>query len=177
MKKLIYLFVMAILVSGCATTSSITPQLQLGTTKDEVLKKCGQPIQVSATKDKDGKVMETFMYRETLYGNIIAPRAETTVLITYVNFEDGKVVYFGNPNPPTESSRGGYSQTVVGSSQAIYQDTSQESFRQQRQQGQQQLQQIQQQQMDYYKNLPKAPTQTNCQTHCDNFGNCNTICQ
>lgn len=105
MKKLIYLFVMLMLVSGCATVSQVTPKLSLGMTKEEVIAKCGNPTQSGALKDKDGKVLESFMYRETLYQGALGQGGYASPITTYVYFEDGKVVYYGNPNPTSEPSR------------------------------------------------------------------------
>ena len=102
MRKAIALLVLVLLISGCATTSSITPKLSLGMTKQEILAKCGQPFQAGAVKGSDGKTYESFMYKENICQTSVGIGTFTPV-ITYVWFSDGKVVYYGgNPNIPTE---------------------------------------------------------------------------
>ncbi|MBM3252797.1 MAG: DUF2845 domain-containing protein [Candidatus Omnitrophica bacterium] len=172
MKKLLLILLCLGLV-GCATTSKITPNLSLGMTKQEVIAKCGQPLQKSAIKGSDGKTYDSFVYKETIYQNAAAIGAASEV-ITYVNFADGKVIYFGNPNPPETI------QQTAGtgmSSRPVYQDNTQETFRQMQQQGNDAWDRATQATQNYYQNLPKPPKQTNCQTSCNNYGNCTTTCQ
>ena len=47
MRKLIYLFVLAVMVSGCATTPNLNT-VSLGMTKADVIKTLGNPTSVSA---------------------------------------------------------------------------------------------------------------------------------
>ena len=97
MKRLIYLFIFAMFVSGCATTYSFTSKLSLGMTKQEVLAKCGNPFQAGAVKGNDGRTYETLTYK--FYDMF------TGEITTYVFFTDGKIVYYGgNPNMPNEPS-------------------------------------------------------------------------
>ncbi|UCG35276.1 MAG: DUF2845 domain-containing protein [Candidatus Omnitrophota bacterium] len=89
MKRLICLFIMLIVLSGCATTSVITPKLALGMTKEEVLKKCGRPLRSGAMRGEKGEVLETFVYEETLF------RQGQAWITTYVYFQDNEVIYYG----------------------------------------------------------------------------------
>ncbi|MDP8261915.1 MAG: DUF2845 domain-containing protein [Candidatus Ancaeobacter aquaticus] len=105
MKRLICLIAVIIMVSGCATTSRVTPKLSLGMTKEEVLSKCGNPVQSGAVQGQDGKALESFMYRESLYSEVTGYKLVPT--ITYVYFVDNKVIYYGsNPTMPTQGQRG-----------------------------------------------------------------------
>lgn len=100
MKKIIYLLVIAALLIGCATVSRVTPRLSLGMTKKEVLAKCGRPYQSSAVEGYDGKIYETFTYKETLRETFMG---DQTPVYTYVHFVDDKVVYYGgSPKMPID---------------------------------------------------------------------------
>lgn len=179
MKRTIFLLITILFLSGCATTSVVAPKLRLGMTKEEVLKACGNPTQSGAIQDKDGKVLESFMYREALYGGALGLGGYAPPVVTYVYFADGKVVYYGNPNPSTEPSRQGYVQPAARSSDNAY--LMQQQIDLQRQQ------QMQQQMNDAWNRATQAtqdaikrnqiPSPTNCHTQCDSFGNCNTNCQ
>lgn len=184
MEKIIGLLILAVLINGCVTTSSITPNLAIGMTKQEVIAKCGKPMQAGAVKDKDGRILESFMYREILSQGTLGLGGYAPPVITYVYFADGKVVYYGNPNPPTEPSRQGYAQPAAPSSDNSY--LMQEQIDLQRKQ--QMQQQMQQQTNDAWNRATQATqdamkrnqipsSTTNCYTKCDNFGNCNTNCQ
>lgn len=100
--KRLFALLLCLGLCGCATTSSVTPNLSLGMTKQEVIAKCGNPTQAGAIQGKDGKAYETFMYREE---GLITAR--DSIITTYVYFADGKVIYYGgNPNMPTEETEG-----------------------------------------------------------------------
>jgi uncharacterized protein YceK len=99
MKNLVYILMLAILLSGCATVSSVSPKLSLGMSKQEVLAKCGRPTQIGAVQGADGRTFETFTYREMLSESFVG--GSQTPFYTYVYFVDGKVIYYGNnPNMP-----------------------------------------------------------------------------
>jgi len=102
MRKIILAIIsLTIILHGCATTSRITPKLSLGMTKQEVLRKCGNPLQSGALKRENGKMVETFIYKEKIFFTEETSILRGNPLNTYVYFEDGKVVYFGgNPNMP-----------------------------------------------------------------------------
>ncbi|MFH1698792.1 MAG: hypothetical protein ABH882_07020 [Candidatus Omnitrophota bacterium] len=92
MKKLIYLFVLAMLVSGCAAfaNSRMTPKLSLGMTKQDVLKIGGQPYKAAATIDKKtGEPTEVLTFRE-----YICCPADYLYVVTH--FKEGKLVQFGD---------------------------------------------------------------------------------
>lgn len=86
MKKLIYLFGLVILLSGCATASQLN-QISIGMSKDEVIKKMGQPSSTSAIDNK-----EYLNYR-------LVPSAEPAYWAYYepyfICIQDGKVASYG----------------------------------------------------------------------------------
>lgn len=170
MKKLIYFLGVVMLICGCATTSAVTPKLSLGMTKQEVLAKCGNPTQSGAIKDKEGRTLESFMYRETLYEMPLPMGGYAPPAITYVYFIDGKVIYFGsNSTVPTEQKdiqpqalQGGQRNnigraivqgTASGMQSSSYQDTSQQQFQQQQQQALQMMRDAQQSTQQYYRDI------------------------
>jgi|GEM_PF-3638295 len=98
MKKIPLIFLCALL-SGCATVSRVSPQLNLGMTKEEVLKKCGTPRQAGAMKDGNLRIIETFKYTEFPFFH----SAATEPITTYIYFSEGKVIYYGpSPRLPKE---------------------------------------------------------------------------
>jgi hypothetical protein len=98
MKKISLLFLCALLF-GCTTISRVSPRLNLGMTKAEVLKKCGPPRQAGAMKDNDLQIIETFKYTELPFFH----SASTEPITTYVYFLEGNVVYYGpSPRLPKE---------------------------------------------------------------------------
>ena len=104
MKKLICLLVLVMILSGCATVSSISPKLSLGMSKQEVLEKCGRPFQAGVIPNNNKEVLERFTYKEIETLMFFGGRPKSTY--TYVYFADGKVIYYGsNPNMPTEESQ------------------------------------------------------------------------
>ncbi len=66
--------------------------LQLGMTKDEVIKLYGQPTQMGAIKSKSGKALESFIY---IKSKTNAWTGVTRARDYYIYFEDGKVVSYG----------------------------------------------------------------------------------
>jgi hypothetical protein len=96
MKKLLFIILCLVLIAY-ATTSPVTPKLASGMTKKEVITKCGKPAQTGEIKDKNGRTLESFIYKET---SIFDPE---NPVITYVYFADDKVIYFGSdPSLPPE---------------------------------------------------------------------------
>ena len=94
MKKLVGLLVLVMVVSGCA----VTPKLTLGMAKQEVLTKCGTPKQSGTMQDKNGQILESFIYDEGFW----SPNGG---VVTHVYFADDKVIYYGsNPGMPIEES-------------------------------------------------------------------------
>ena len=84
-------------VSGCVTTS-VSSNLSLGMSKEEVLAKCGKPFQAGAIKDSKGQLLESFHYKQQTK---LSPTAVPIETDTYVYFTDGRVVYYGNsPSMP-----------------------------------------------------------------------------
>ncbi len=99
MRKVV-LLILCVLLSGCVTTSAVTPKLSLGMTKQEVLAACGNPRQSGAIQTQDGRILESFEYKES---PLLEPASKDLSITTYVYFEDGKVIYYGgNPTMPTE---------------------------------------------------------------------------
>lgn len=86
MKKLIYFLILGMLISGCAATSSRLNNLSLGMTKQEVIKKIGNP---SSTKASEGvEVLEYMLYP---CGGLSVCNDEPY----WVTLRDNKVVQFG----------------------------------------------------------------------------------
>ena len=86
MKKLIYLFIMVMLVSGCACMGkpliSRTNELRLGMTKDEVISILGEPVSTQANIE-EGERLEYWV-------------SEHFMAVPYsVTIKDGKVVKYG----------------------------------------------------------------------------------
>jgi outer membrane protein assembly factor BamE (lipoprotein component of BamABCDE complex) len=92
MKKLLILII-AILVSGCATTSAVKfSQLQMGMSKEEVRKILGNPYLYRGAKDGQ----EVWEY--TIYAPNYPKTNPWTSNITYwVTFIDNKLVFYGQP--------------------------------------------------------------------------------
>ena len=73
-------FIVAVLIlTGCATTGSVTNQLRLGMEEDQIQRVFNQPP--SRTVARDGVVRK-------FYGNILSGW-------TYVDFEEGKAIGWG----------------------------------------------------------------------------------
>lgn len=85
MNKTTTLIFLALAISGCASTSSNTCELNLGATKAQIIAKCGKPTRTCAIIDQDGKLLETYMYRQV----------PTPQNISYVYFLEGRVVRYG----------------------------------------------------------------------------------
>ena len=97
MKKyifLIFIVMSVIFLSSCAHHRRVplTQRIELGMTKENVKMLCGNPSQVGAMKKNDGKVIESFIYRQTKYN---AWTETSRTIDTYVYFEDGKVINYG----------------------------------------------------------------------------------
>ena len=85
MRKLIYLFVLAVLVSGCAALlPNQLNSLKLGMSKEEVIKTLGPPESISASEG-----IEYLNYSALVVGGMGATTPH------YVCIQGGKVVSFG----------------------------------------------------------------------------------
>ena len=83
-------FIVAVLIlTGCATTGSVTNQLRLGMEEDQIQRVFNQPP--SRTVARDGVVRK-------FYGNILSGW-------TYVDFEEGKAIGWGITTPGAEGER------------------------------------------------------------------------
>ena len=95
MKKLIMVLSL-VLLAGCATTRGITSQLEIGMTKEEVLKKCGQPYKISASKSKakngEDVLVTAFVYKVDWWDQMDYSRPENFLEICFVN---GKITQWG----------------------------------------------------------------------------------
>jgi hypothetical protein len=85
MTKLIILLVLTLAISGCASPSPSTCQLNLGATKASIVAKCGRPTRTCAIIDQDGKLLETYIYKQV----------PTPQNISYVYFLEGRVIRYG----------------------------------------------------------------------------------
>jgi|GEM_PF-6130163 len=85
MNKLNILIFLSLAISGCASASSGTCELNLGATKAEIVAKCGRPTRTCAIIDQDGKLLETYMYKQV----------PTPQNVSYVYFLEGKVIRYG----------------------------------------------------------------------------------
>ena len=101
MKKLIYLFVIVVLLSGCAS-SSVMPwgiekarknlmKLEIGMTKQEVITIMGEPYNREAYRLPDGGVLEFLIYLTQYTYSGVIPDSDTTPIC----FENGKVTGWG----------------------------------------------------------------------------------
>jgi len=101
MRKLIYLFVMVILVSGCAS-SSVMPwgiektrnnlmKLEINMSKQQVLEIMGSPYKREAYLTPDGKALEFLIYLTQYTDSGSIPDTDTTPIC----FVDGKVTGWG----------------------------------------------------------------------------------
>ncbi|MDD5005020.1 MAG: DUF3192 domain-containing protein [Candidatus Omnitrophica bacterium] len=102
MKKLIYLFVAVILVSGCASYWNSLPwsidnnrkklmELEIGMTKKEVINVMGDPYNREAYALPNGHTLEFLIYLTKYTDSGSIPDSDTTPIC----FEDGKVTGWG----------------------------------------------------------------------------------
>ncbi len=93
MKKIICLFVLALLISGCATTSRVAQNISLGMSTQEVLRVAGKPFSKNIGKDAEGNSIEEWFYRETTWDDA-GWSWDKTIINSVVTFKDGKVESF-----------------------------------------------------------------------------------
>ena len=85
MKKIICFFTSILILGGCATAANQTCKLNLGASKKEIVARCGKPYRTCAIIDQDGKLLETYMYKQV----------PTPDNVSYVYFLEGKVIRYG----------------------------------------------------------------------------------
>ncbi|MBI4991434.1 hypothetical protein HZB96_05065 [Candidatus Gottesmanbacteria bacterium] len=82
MKKLIYIFIMALLIAGCATAAKMN-RLSVGMSKDEVIKVMGNP---NSQKASEGVECLEYYLSNSMMGDTGT---------YWVMMKDGKVIQYG----------------------------------------------------------------------------------
>jgi len=85
--------IVALLVTGCATTSHVAQNISLGMSAQEVHKSDGEPYSKDISKDAKGNVVERWYYKETTWDDG-GWSWDRTVVNSVVTFKNGKVESF-----------------------------------------------------------------------------------
>ena len=94
MKKLIYLFIFAIIfLGGCTTTSRVAQNISLGMTTQEVVIAAGKPFTKNINKDEEGNTVEKWFYKETTWDDG-GWTWDRTIVNSVVTLKNGKVESF-----------------------------------------------------------------------------------
>ncbi|MEK7286517.1 MAG: hypothetical protein AAB035_04380 [Nitrospirota bacterium] len=88
-----FAFILALV--GCATTSQVAEKIDLGMSKQDVLKNIGKPLKKEAFVDSIGANIEIWQYQETTWDDG-GWSWNRTIVRSLLTFKNGFVIAMGN---------------------------------------------------------------------------------